>query len=229
VTVALILCGALAREVIDIARRRAWEVELFGVAAPLHMRPEGIAPAVERRMRELLPRFERLAVVYGECGTRGRLDELLARYNVPRVAGPHCYEMFAGPAFEQLVAQEPGTFFLTDFLVRGFHGTVRKGLGLDRFPELRDAYFGGYRRAVYLVQREDPALLARAREIAAELGLPLELRSTGYGALETRLAELMANIHEPYHAPVLPPAPMFTLEAIGTDPRRARRARRSGR
>ncbi|HWQ14721.1 MAG TPA: DUF1638 domain-containing protein [Roseiflexaceae bacterium] len=208
-TVALVLCGALAREVIAIKERHGWDVALFGVAALDHMRPVRIAPDVERRLRELIPRFARVAVVYGDCGTSGALDELLVRYRVPRIAGPHCYEMYAGPAFDALMEQEPGTFFLTDFLVRSFEGTVWKGLGLDRFPQLHDAYFGAYRRAVYLVQHEDPALLERAGRVAARLGLPLELRRTGYGLLEERLAALLAEIHEPCYAPVLPEEPLY--------------------
>jgi hypothetical protein len=195
--------------VIAISENHGWDVALFGIAAPLHMRPEGIAPAVERRLRELLPRFERAIVVYAECGTRGRLDELLHCYNVPRIAGPHCYELYAGREYEQLVEQEPGTFFLTDFLVRGFRGTIKKGLGLDRFPELQEVYFGNYRRLVYLVQQQEPDLLARAQAIAAELGLPLEVRYTGLGLLQARLADLMAVIHEPRYAPVVPVEPLF--------------------
>src|SRR5919199_60664 len=96
--IAFVVCGALAREVIAIARR----------------------------LRELIPQFERVVVVYGDCGTAGRLDKLLERYNVPRIAGPHCYEMYGGATFESRMAEEPGTFFLTDFLVRSFEGTVVK-------------------------------------------------------------------------------------------------------
>jgi hypothetical protein len=197
--VAFILCGALAREVIAIARRHGWDVALFGVAAKDHMVPMQIAPDVERRLRELIPRFERIVVVYGDCGTSGQLDEVLDRYNVPRIAGPHCYEMYGGAAFDAQMAQDPGVFFLTDFLVRGFEGTILTGLGLDRFPELRDVYFANYNRLVYLVQNEDPALLEKAQSIASTLGLPLELQRTGYGLLEQRLAALMAEIeHERY-------------------------------
>ncbi len=202
-TVAFVLCGALAREVIAIARRQGWDVALFGVAASDHMQPVRIAPDVERRLRELIPRFERVVVLYGDCGTSGRLDEVLARYNVPRIAGPHCYEMYGGAAFDAQMAADPGAFFLTDFLVRGFEGTIAKGLGLDRFPELRDVYFANYNRLVYMVQQEDAPLIAKAQAIAATLGLPLELQRTGYGQLEQRLVELMAEIHEPRYAPVL--------------------------
>jgi hypothetical protein len=224
--IAFVLCGALAREVIAIARRHGWDVALFGVAASNHMLPVRIAPDVERRLRELIPRFERIVVLYGDCGASGRLDEMLARYNVPRIAGPHCYEMYGGAAFDAQMASDPGAFFLTDFLVRGFEGTIVKGLGLDRFPELRDVYFANYNRLVYLVQQEDAALIEKAQAIAGTLGLPLELQRTGYGQLEQRLVELMAEIHEPRYAPVL-------AEAVAEDASRlrpsARRQRGAGR
>src|SRR6266511_3727638 len=202
-TVAFVLCGALAREVLAIAGRHGWNIKLFGVAASDHMQPIRIAPDVERRLRELIPRFERIVVLYGDCGTSGRLDEVLARYNVPRIAGPHCYEIYSGAAFDAQMATDPAAFFLTDFLVRGFEGTIVKGLGLDRFPELRDDYFANYNRLVYLVQHEDAALIAKAQAIAGTLGLPLELQRTGYGQLEQRLVALMAELHEPRYAPVL--------------------------
>ena len=201
--IAFVLCGALAREVIAISRRHGWEVALFGVAASDHMQPVRIAPDVERRLRELIPRFERIVVLYGDCGTSGRLDAVLTRYNVPRIAGPHCYEMYGGAAFDAQMERDPGAFFLTDFLVRGFEGTIVKGLGLDRFPELRDDYFANYNRLVYMVQQHDAALIAKAQVIAATLGLPLELQHTGYGQLEQRLVDLMAEIHAPRYAPVL--------------------------
>jgi hypothetical protein len=202
-TVAFVLCGALAREVIAITQRHGWDVALFGVAAGDHMQPVRIAPDVERRLRELIPRFERIVVLYGDCGTSGRLDEVLARYNVPRIAGPHCYEMYGGADFEARMADDPGSFFLTDFLVRGFEGTILKGLGLDRFPELRDVYFANYNRLVYFVQQEDAALLEKAQVIAQTLGLPLEIRRTGYGLLEQRLVELMAAIDQAQYQPVM--------------------------
>jgi len=221
-TVAFVLCGALAREVIAITRRHGWDVALFGVAASDHMQPVRIAPDVERRLRELIPRFERIVVLYGDCGTSGRLDEVLARYNVPRIAGPHCYEMYGGAAFDAQMARDPGAFFLTDFLVRGFEGTIAKGLGLDRFPELRDVYFANYNRLIYMVQQEDAGLIAKAQLIAARLGLPLELQRTGYGQLEQRLVDLMAEIHAPRYAPVL--ADMVE-EAAAPRPSSARRRR----
>jgi Protein of unknown function (DUF1638) len=201
---AFVPCGALAREVIAISKRHGWEVELFGVAAKDHMIPQRIAPDVERRLRELIPRFDRVIVVYGDCGAGGRLDAVLEHYNVPRIAGPHCYEMYAGTAFDPMMAEQPGTFFLTDFLVRSFEGTILKGMGLDRFPELRDTYFANYTRLVYLIQDEDPALLAKAQTIAATLGLPLELHRTSYGQLEARLVELVATIGEARYQPKLP-------------------------
>src|SRR3990172_1562984 len=149
---AFILCGALGREVRDIVRKHRWDVDLIGIAALDHMIPNRIAPDVESRLLALRTRYERVIVVYGDCGTRGTLDQVLARYGIERVNGPHCYEMFARQTFDALMEEEPGTFFLTDFLVRAFRGTVIKGLGLDRYPELKDEYFRHYRRVVYLAQ-----------------------------------------------------------------------------
>ena len=191
-TTAFIICGALAREVIDIVNKHGWQAEVFGIPALDHMFPERIAPDVEKRFLEIKAQFDRVIVVFGDCGSRGALDEILQKHDLERVDGPHCYEMYGGQTFHHLMAEEPGTFFLTDFLVRGFRGTIVKGLGLDRFPALKADYFRNYKRLVYLVQNEDSALAAKAEEIAAYLELPLEIRTTGYGLLEERLVRMMA-------------------------------------
>lgn len=196
---AFIICGALAREVLAIIARHGWDADVVGVPAVDHLYPERIAPDVEKRFLELRQQYERIFVVFGDCGSGGALDQLLDRYNLERIDGPHCYEMYAGQGFHELMAEEPGTFFLTDFLVRGFRGTIIKGLGLDRYPQLKDDYFRNYERLVYLVQVEDPALIKKAGEIAAYLGLPLEISYTGYGMLEKRLVKLMAQEGEPDH------------------------------
>jgi hypothetical protein len=188
---AFILCGALAREVLAIVRRHGWSVDVYGIPAIDHMYPERIAPDVERKFRAIREHHDHVLVVYGDCGSRGALDEFLARHNLERIDGPHCYEMYGGPLFDALMEEEPGTFFLTDFLVRGFRGTIWHGLGLDRFPELKDEYFRNYRRLVYMTQVAEPELHAKAQEVAETLGLPLEIRHTGYGLLEQRLCDWM--------------------------------------
>jgi hypothetical protein len=191
--VAIVLCGALAKEIVEIVRRHDWDVSLHGIAAQEHMTPQNIAPLVEKKLRELMPQFERVIVAYGDCGTAGALDEVLARYDVPRISGPHCYEMYAGTGFQQMMDDEPGTFFLTDFLLRSFDGLVWKGLGLDRFPQLKDMYFANYHRVVYLQQRADDNLIPKAQAVAEKMGFPLEVRRTGYGELERRLVELIES------------------------------------
>ncbi|GIK58690.1 MAG: DUF1638 domain-containing protein [Chloroflexi bacterium] len=191
-TTALIICGALAREVLDIVHKHGWDAEVLGIPAIDHMFPERIAPDVEKRFLEIKARFDRAIVVFGDCGSRGALDEMLARHGLERLDGPHCYEMYGGQLFHDLMEEEPGTFFLTDFLVRGFNGTIMKGLGLDRFPELKEEYFRHYKRLVYLVQNEEPELAAKSRQISEYLGLPLEIRVTGYGLLEERLVKMLA-------------------------------------
>jgi Protein of unknown function (DUF1638) len=198
---AMILCGALAREVVAIVRSRGWPVDLHGISAREHMTPQTIGPLVEARLREILPSYQRVIVVYGDCGTRGALDAVLAAYNIPRIIGPHCYEMYGGAAHDAQMAEQPGTFFLTDYLLRGFDGLIWKGLGLDRHPELRDDYFRNYTRIVYQVQIEQPELILRAHAVAGRLGLPLEIHHTGFGGLETRLSELVEVIHRPEYEP----------------------------
>jgi hypothetical protein len=190
-TTALIICGALGREVVDMVRRRGWDADILGISALDHMFPERIAPDVEKRFLALRENYERVIVVFGDCGSRGALDTVLEKYGIERIDGPHCYEMYGGQQFDQLMEQEPGTFFLTDFLVRAFRSTVVKGLGLDRYPELKDDYFRHYQRVVYLAQTQDAELLSKAGQVSEFLGLPLETRYTGYGMLETRLAALM--------------------------------------
>ncbi len=191
-SVLLVACGALAREVIALRDRHGWDAKVLAVPALLHNTPERIPEAVTRRIAQDGAGYERVIVVYGDCGTAGRLDEALRAWGAERISGPHCYEQYAGAeGFATLMEEEPGTFFLTDYLAGSFDHLVIEGLGLDRYPELRDRYFGHYRRVVYLQQRQDPALLARAQAAAQALGLPLELRPTGYGALEQRLLALM--------------------------------------
>jgi hypothetical protein len=188
---ALIVCGALAREVLALRRKHGWEADVLGVPALLHNEPDRIPPAVLKRIREARSRYGRVIVVYGDCGTGGGLDALLAVEGVERVSGPHCYEMYANGRFDNLMAQSLGTFFLTDYLVGSFDHLVFEGLGLDQHPELRGEYFANYTRVVYLAQRDDPELQCRAEAAAALIGLPLETIHVGYGALETRLVELM--------------------------------------
>jgi hypothetical protein len=190
---AFIMCGALAREVLAIIDRHGWDVDIVGVPAIDHMHPERIAPDVEKRFLTLREQYERILVLFGDCGSGGAVDTLVERYGLQRVDGPHCYEMYSGAGFQEMMDEEPGTFFLTDFLVRGFRGTILKGLGLDRFPSLKEDYFRNYKRLVYLIQIEDPKLIDRAGEIAAYLELPLELRHTGFGLLEERLVQMMSD------------------------------------
>jgi hypothetical protein len=190
---AFIICGALAREVLDIINKYGWEAQVFGVSALDHMFPERIAPDVEKRYLAIRDAFDRVIVVFGDCGSRGAVDELMEKYSLERIDGPHCYEMYGGDLFQNLLDEEPGTFFLTDFLVRGFRGTILKGLGLDRFPHLKDDYFRNYRRIVFLMQKRDEALIQQAQEAADYLGLPLEVIETGYGLLEERLVAMMGR------------------------------------
>jgi Protein of unknown function (DUF1638) len=191
----VIACGALAREIGALRRMNAWEVlDVLCLPAELHNRPERIAAAVRQKIRAHRTRYRTIFVAYGDCGTGGQLDAVLKEEGVERIAGAHCYEFFAGSqAFAELSDAEPGTFYLTDFLVRHFDRFVTRGLGLDRHPELASEYFRNYRKLVYLAQTQAPAAIDRARHIAQRMGLEFEHRFTGYGGLGARLTSLMSK------------------------------------
>ena len=186
----VIACGALAREIVTLIRVNGWDaIEVQCLPAEWHNRPAKIPGGVRRKIREARGAFDRIFVAYGDCGTGGELDAVLEAEGVERIAGPHCYQFYAGDeAFEALHDEEPGTFYLTDYLARHFDTLILKGLGIDRHPELEPLYFGNYSRLVYLAQTRDADLETKARDAAARLGLAFTMRFTGYGALEPMLA-----------------------------------------
>jgi len=187
--VLVIACGALAREIVALKRLNGWEgMDVTCLPPELHNRPERIPAAVREAIREGKQHYRSLFVAYADCGTGGMLDGVLAEEQVERLPGAHCYDFYAtAPVFAALAAEEPGTFYLTDFLVRHFERLVIEGLGLDRHPELRDEYFRHYRRLVHLVQVPSPELRREAEAAAARLGLAFAERHTGYGDLATAL------------------------------------------
>jgi Protein of unknown function (DUF1638) len=190
----LIACGALAREIAALKRANGWQgLEVRCLPAQLHNRPERIAPAVRQVIHENRDRYRTIFVAYADCGTGGTLDAVLREEGAERLPGAHCYEFFATPrAFAQLAEAEPGTFYLTDFLLRHFQRLVVRPLGLDRHPELAAEYFRHYKKLVYLSQAPRAGDIERAQRIADSFGFAFEYRFTGYGELGTRLAALAA-------------------------------------
>ena len=198
-------CGALARELVTLTADLP-NVDVTCLPATLHNRPGGIPAAVRDRIRRRRAGYDRVFVAYADCGTGGLLDPVIEEEGVERLAGAHCYEFYSGRAdFARLTEEEPATFFLTDFLARNFDRLVIRGLGLDRHPELRDQYFGNYRRLVYLAQIDDPSLVAAARRAARRLGLRFEHRRTGFGELATTLGAVAAGRPAPVVTSVLGP------------------------
>lgn len=188
-----IACGALAKESKAIIDKYGWQVDLKALPAIFHMTPIKITQGLDALLTEVRAEYDRVIVVYGECGATG-IDAVLAKHDVVRVSGPHCYEMYAGTAqFEALMEEEVGTFFLTDWLLRAYEGAILKGLGLDKHPDLAPMYFGNYRRLVYLSQQPTEKLLTKAQAIATDMGWTFEHRHTEYGELETRLVNLMQS------------------------------------
>jgi hypothetical protein len=191
----IIACGALAHEITALRRANGWDkLDVRCLPAELHNRPEKIPGAVRAVIHASRDRYHSIFVAYGDCGTGGLLDDVLREEGVERIPGAHCYEFFATtPVFAALAEAEPGTFYLTDFLLRHFERLVIRGLGLDRHPELFSVYFGNYRKLVYLAQALRPESEEQARAIAARMGLEFEMRPTGYGTLGTTLAAAVTH------------------------------------
>ena len=185
----VIACGALVRELqFLIAQAGRGDIDIKAIPATYHNRPEKITPAVARRIAWARPKYERIFVAYGDCGTGGELDKLLERENIERLPGAHCYAFFTGvDAFDARGDEDMTSFFLTDFLVRHFRSLVIRGLGLDRHPELMPMYFGNYEKVIYLSQLPTPDLIAQAERAAATLGLAFEHRPVGFGDLARAL------------------------------------------
>ena len=190
----VLACGALGREVRAIVQANGWEhVDVRHLPAELHATPKRIPQALEEELENANGRYDRVFVAYADCGTTGGIDEVCGRYGATRLAGAHCYAVYAGLAeWDALQEKEPGTFYLTDFFVRNFDSFVGRPLGLHRYPELIGDILGNYRRVVYLAQSDDPALRERAEECAASLGLAFECRRTGYGRLAPSLSSFVA-------------------------------------
>jgi hypothetical protein len=184
-TTLLIACGALAREVVDVIRLNGWtHFSVTCLPAIWHNTPNKIPEGVRRKICEARGSYDRILVLYGDCGSGGLLDRVLEEEGVERIDGPHCYAFYSG--VEDFLAEadaDPTCFYLTDYLARHFDRLIIEGLGIDRHPELLPTYFGNYTTLVYLAQTEDAALKAKAAAAADRLGLTYRYHFTGYGEL----------------------------------------------
>jgi len=190
----VIACGAIAQPISEIAARRGLPLSVHPLPPLLHNRPELIAAEVERLATELLRRGAEVAIGYADCGTYGALDAVCERLGLRRLSGLHCYDVYGGQTrIVSFFEEQAGTYLLTDFLVKSFARTVLGELGLDRYPELRDTYFGNYTRMVWLKQQADDELDALAHKASEAIGLPLTVVETGTAGLERELLALVGS------------------------------------
>lgn len=190
--VLVLACGALAREIMQLFNQmKAADCDLRCLPASLHNEPQKIPNLLREKLQQYSPNYARVFVAYADCGTGGLIDKVLADFpNAVRLQGAHCYATYSGQDnFAALMDEELGSFFLTDYMVRQFDQLIIKGMGLDRHPQLRDMYFGHYRRVVYQAQVKDELLYAKAEKAAETLGLDFEYRYTGMGELQEFIAD----------------------------------------
>ena len=184
-------CGALAEELSALKRANQWTtLDIKCLDAALHNRPERIADRLESVLAQHHAEYTNILIAYADCGTGGAVDRVARQFNAQRLPGAHCYEFYAtSPVFAALAEAEPGTFYLTDFLVRHFDRLVIEEMKLDEHPELEEMLFGRYRKVVYLAQGDSSELLDRAERAAMRLKLPLKVVTTGYGLLAKTVEE----------------------------------------
>lgn len=196
--VLVIACGALAHELVRVKTLNQWEhVDIQCLPAELHNHPQKIPGAVKEKIDEYREKYKSMFVAYSDCGTGGLLDVLLDQEGIERLPGAHCYEMFSGEKkFSKLHEAELGTFYLTDFLAIHFDRLIIKGLGLDRFPELKDQFFNHYKKLVYLAQLEDDGVDKKARDAAKYLGLEYQRIVTGDNHMETALSVKIGSVRQ---------------------------------
>ncbi|MEZ7823486.1 MAG: DUF1638 domain-containing protein [SAR324 cluster bacterium] len=191
----ILACGALAKEISALIRLNGWShLKTRYLPAILHNTPEKITEQLRMVLQSSQTKFSKIFIGYADCGTGGKIDSLLDEFDVQRLPGAHCYEFFAGKqTFAEIMEEEIGSYFLTDFLVKAFEKLVWQGMKIDRHPELLPIYFKHYKKLVYLAQSENLELQTQAHEIAERLGLVYEKRVTGYGELEHSLTALTAT------------------------------------
>lgn len=178
--IAVIGCGALSIDLDRTAALLGCQVDLHPLPPLLHNHPERIAPAVQALVEELRDQYEQIVLGYADCGTYGALDEVCDRYDLRRLSGDHCYDLYAGSErLAAIMAEHPGTYLLTDFLVAGFDRLVWRELGLDRYPELLADYFGNYQQVAWLAVHRTADLERAAGRVAERLGLPLVVVDCG--------------------------------------------------
>jgi len=192
-SVLVITCAAIAREVNELKKLGQWsQMDIQAITVDLHARPEKIPAAVAAKIDKAADKYDHIFVAYGDCGTSGELDRMLEERGVKRLPGAHCYDFLAGrESYEQMQEEEPGTFYLTDFLTQHFQRLVIEILGIDRHPELLEMYFGNYTRLVYLAQTDSDELTEQARTAADQLGLRFERKFTGMGEMVPELDAAM--------------------------------------
>ncbi len=191
----MIACGALAKEITSLIRMNNWtHLQLRYLPAKLHNEPHNIPQNIRNYLINAQNKFSQIFIGYADCGTGGKINNLLEEFGVQRLQGAHCYDFFSSShSFSKMLEEEPGSFFLTDFLVKSFEKLIWQGLKINRHPELQKIYFRHYKRLVYLAQTESLDLQTHAQEIAKRLGLNYLYQFTGYGALTPALSDLNDN------------------------------------
>lgn len=191
--IAILSCGALAREVHHICDNGPLVHEQKFVKPLLHLQPDKLRLKLAEELEALQKAYDHTLVVYGQC--LKEMDQFLAGYNARRIEGEHCLEMIGGHRFWERFKEDPGTYFLIPSWASTFSEAIVEGLQLDKEPRMKQFVFRNYRRVVYFDTLLYGNIDARIQQIADWLELPLVIERIGVDTLRYRLNQAIENIN----------------------------------
>ncbi|MGI9318129.1 MAG: DUF1638 domain-containing protein [bacterium] len=194
----IIACGALSHEIVELIRINNWtHLEITCLPAYWHHTPDKIPGGLRKKIRQSRELYQKIVVMYGDCGTWGQIDAVCNDEGVERIKGPHCFSFLMGnDDFERYTENEITTFYLTDFFCEYFEKFVWESLGLNRRDDMVDFVFANYKKLIYIAQTDNAELRKKAEEIASRLKLAYEYRFTGYGDMENVMSAIPVSVLE---------------------------------
>ena len=86
----VIACGALAKEITALIRMNNWtHLQLRYLPAKLHNEPHNIPQNIRKNLINAQNKFSQIFIGYADCGTGGKIDNLLEEFGVQRLPGAH--------------------------------------------------------------------------------------------------------------------------------------------
>ncbi len=191
--VRIIACGVFKPALQHLHMEERYpNVKVSFLPAVLHLRPPDLRNFLRKEIESAQQRNEHVICLYGDCFPD--IDDFCDQYDIIKVPGAYCYELFLGPKrFKELIDETAGTYFMEKDLIMNFEQHCLIPLELHD-KTMREYCFEHYKKLLYVRQPADPELSSRANEIADFLELVLDVKDADYSFLENKLDELIKSI-----------------------------------